>query len=129
MQYQTCVLAFNSPPFLFSLLTAGLLVLTRLVEGPLGLSSGVPLSLLSIPTVKTYFRSSYNPVSMQSNLISSKREDQRVYGNLPLVSKSLSTSAAAKPAKISLAIACYKRYHVVSNIVRELNVYDVKKGG
>lgn len=129
MQYQTWVLTFNSPPFLFSLLTAGLLVLTRLVEGPLSLSSGVPLSLLSIPTVKTYFRSSYNPVSMQSNLISSKREDQRVYGNLPLVSKSLSTSAAAKPAKISLAIACYKRYHVVSNTVRELNVYDVKKGG
>lgn len=46
-----------------------------------------------------------------------------------MVSKSLSTSAAAKPAKISLAIACYKRYHVVSNTFRQLNVYDVKKEG
>lgn len=129
MQYQTCVLAFNSPPFLFYLLAAGLLILTRLIEGPLSLSSGVPLSLLSVPTVKTYFGSSYNPVNIQSNIISSRREDERVYGNSPLVSKSLSTSAAAKPAKISLAMACYERYHVVSNTVRELNVHDVKKGG
>lgn len=71
------------------------LVLSRLVQCLFSLLPGMPLGLLSVISVETYHQYTSN----------------RGVKHVPLVSKSLSTSAAAKPAINSLANLCCPSVH------------------